>query len=204
MIVSDAPPPLFSVAGESPLGEAAKAGLTRFASQRILGPWRWLPLSTFLAIVGATIAATGVIGAYGGSTDMLAAGSVAALFALFMGSAAAAWYVRRQTVRRWLQRGLVPVNTLSYAIDDEALTIAGTVSTTRLNWAGVSELAPVGRGIGGKGYWIMPAAGLVYYLPRRFFPTPQAETAFLAAMLARMTPQARARSGEARKLTAFE
>ena len=186
------------------MGEAASAGLTRFASQRILGLWRWLPIATFLAIGCVTIALAGVIGSHGGSTDVLAAGGAVALIVLFMGSGAAARYVRRQTVRRWLQRGLVRVNTLSYAIDDEALTIAGTVSTTRLKWAGVSELAPVGRGIGGKGYWIIPAAGLVYYLPRRFFPTPQAESDFLAAMLARMPPQARARSTEARKLTAFE
>ena len=105
--------------------------------------------------------------------------------------------MRRAALARWRLRGLPAQQTIAYVLEDEALVIAGEATVTRVRWRHVSEIAPAGK------YWLLPAGGMFYFLPRRFFQTPEAEIDFVSAMLARMTPAARELSAEARKLTLF-
>ncbi len=196
--MSDAPPAL-SVSGASPLGEARNPSLARAGNRRILGRWRFLGIALLLGLLAVYLGVIGVMIQYDApwqASIPLAIGFFVLLFGLML---VARRIVTRVVVTGWRARGLPDTNTLSYTIDEDALVVAGAASTTRLRWAYVGELAPAG-----KGYWLLPAAGLFYYLPRRFFATPETEAAFINAMLTRMTPAARDRSAEARRLVAFE
>ena len=59
------------------------------------------------------------------------------------------------------------------------------------SWSAVSEVFE------NRGYWIFLAQSAPFFAPKRFFESPAAEKAFLAAALAHMSPDARARSRKA-------
>ena len=88
-------------------------------------------------------------------------------------------------------RGVTNPLPSSFSIEDDALTYDIGQVSTRVSWRVVSEIFRAGP------YWIVLAQGAAHFLPVRYFETPAQEAAFLAAMLARMSPEARARSDEA-------
>lgn len=102
----------------------------------------------------------------------------------------------RMAPKAWLARGVPLQSHVTYRIDDEALTILGATSETRLKWEGLSQVAP------GKGAWLFIGPGLAYFLPLRFFADKAAEKAFLAACFERLGPAAQSRSREVAALVA--
>ena len=61
-------------------------------------------------------------------------------------------------------------------------------SRSEVDWELVTEVLAIGR------YWVVSANSNPFYVPRRFFADQAAEKAFIADLLQRMTPEARARS----------
>ncbi len=63
--------------------------------------------------------------------------------------------------------------------------------TTRFPWTEVSEITP------SRTRWVVVAHYSAWGIPRRFFQDVPAERAFVADVLSRLSPEARARSDEA-------
>ena len=189
--------PVVSVSGVTPLGEGRDLRMNLAGRRRMLGPWRFLTLAVFLGVTAAWIGALAIIAQYR-RNDMAFALSWLAYAVVAVGAAVLARRrIGRAALARWRMRGLPVQQTVRYAIEEEALVVAGETSMLRVRWPYVSEVAPAGR------YWLVAAGGQFYFVPRRFFDTPQAEVDFLGAMLAHMPPAARERSTEVRKLTMF-
>lgn len=189
--------PVLHVGGPSPQGEGQRLGLLRAGRRLMLGRSRFVNLWLFLGATAAFAAAVFTVVEYKlGDAGFYTALGVYAVVGIG-GAVAAKAANGLRIMAQWRARGLPAAQTLTYAIDDEALQIGSDTGVTRISWRYVSEIAPAGK------YWLLPAGGQFYFLPRRFFASPQAEVDFLAAMLARMSPAARERSGQARKLTMF-
>jgi hypothetical protein len=112
-----------------------------------------------------------------------------------------AWIVATRLARRlmagaWRARGLTDTQDATYRVEDDALVFDTPGVQTRLAWTRISEIAP------GAKAWLFIGVGQAYFLPTRFFTDPGGEAAFLAACVERLTPEARARSGEAVALAA--
>lgn len=99
-------------------------------------------------------------------------------------------YCRRMGPKAWMERGVPPLTTVSFRLEGERLVIVGPNSETRLHWSAVSQITR------DKTYWLFIGPGLAYFLPVRFFTDREAEQAFLDACLERLTPEARARTGQ--------
>ena len=75
--------------------------------------------------------------------------------------------------------------------DGHLLNQTGEVET-RTAWRAVSEILRI------EPYWVILAQGGAHYVPRRYFGDIESEKAFVSAILARLTDEARARSDAAR------
>jgi len=104
--------------------------------------------------------------------------------------------IRTNQRKAWAKRGVPVASPVVYRQTEEALVLEGPLTETRLRWAGLTEIAP------GNDAWLFIGQGAAYFLPKRFFADAVAEQAFLEACLARMGPEARARSVEAAALIA--
>jgi len=114
-----------------------------------------------------------------------------------------AWIVATRLARRlmagaWRARGLTPALDATYRVEEDALVFDTPGVQTRLRWTRISEIAP------GAKAWLFIGVGQAYFLPTRFFADPGQERAFLVACFEKLTPEARARSGEVAALVARE
>jgi hypothetical protein len=98
--------------------------------------------------------------------------------------------IRANQRKAWAKRGVPVASSVVYRETEESLIVEGALSEIRLRWAGLTEIAP------GNGAWLFIGQGAAYFLPKRLFADAAAERTFLEACLARMTPEARARSVE--------
>lgn len=79
--------------------------------------------------------------------------------------------------------------------DDHLINRTGEVET-RMAWHVVSDVLRIDP------YWVILAQGGQHYLPRRYFPDPETEKAFIAELLMQLDEDARARSDAARAFVA--
>lgn len=103
--------------------------------------------------------------------------------------------IRANQCRAWGKRGVPTASSVTYRQTEDGLILEGPLTETRLRWAGLTEIAP------GRDAWLFIGQGAAYFLPKRLFVDAAAEQAFLGSCLAKMTPEARARSVEVVALT---
>ncbi len=181
--------PLGIIGGEFRLAETGD--VTRVLRRRLLGWRRYAPWAA-LAILGACLfLMTAVVDAVTPadlrpSTWVAAAGTLCVLTYYLWAS----WW-RAVILRAWRRRGVPDPMPIRVETTNEAMLFAVGEVTTRLPWAEVSELTL------SRTRWVVVAHYSAWGIPRRFFHDAQAERAFVADILSRLSDQARARSGEA-------
>lgn len=114
-----------------------------------------------------------------------------AIIGTFAGQRAGRAWATRVGRRALASRGLQTPVPVCFAISPEGITTRTGRAETRAPWSAVSDLLNAGP------YWVAIIESCPAYLPRRFFATEAAERAFISEMLARMAPEARARSADA-------
>jgi hypothetical protein len=107
-------------------------------------------------------------------------------------------YARGLGPKAWMARGVPAVSPITYRIEDTGLVLDSQTSMTRVSWSGMSQIAP------GNAAWLFIGPGQAWFLPTRLFADRQQERAFLAACFDKLTPEAKARSGEVAALVAKE
>lgn len=100
------------------------------------------------------------------------------------------------TQKSWSKRGVPLASTVTYRLLDDGILFEAPFAATHVKWLGVTEIAP------GRDAWLFITQGAAHFLPRRLFQSKLDESAFLAACLNRMTPEAQGRSVEAAALIA--
>lgn len=186
------------VGGEMQIGEAARFAAR--ASGRLSGHPKPMIIANLVAAL-ATIVPIVAFGVWRSIAEAPAwlwapAVLVAMAFGLWAGPAACRGYTVGVFRRNLADRGL-PVQFQSrFEITDEALICTTGRMRMSADWAAVSDIVQT------EPYWILLAEGHPQFLPRRFFASRAEEKAFLGAILARMAPEARARSGDAVKFAA--
>ena len=155
--------------------------------KRLFGWGRYIWLAHLLLIIVAGLVGQAVI-------DMLIDGGfgVFGFIAIVLGGIPLmARAIRTNQRKAWTKRGVPVVSSITYRQTDEGLVLDGPLTETKLRWKGLTEIAP------GRDAWLFSGQGAAYFLPKRLFIDGAAERDFLAACLARMTPEAQARSVEA-------
>jgi len=186
------------IEGEMQVGEASRyAGR---ASGRLSGHPGPMIVANVVAAL-ATIVPIVLFGIWRSMVDAPAwlwapAVLVAMAFGLWAGPAACRGYTVGVFRRNLAERGLPSQFHSRFEITDEAFVNSTGRMKMSAEWAAVSDIVQTGP------YWILLAEGHPQFLPRRYFASPVEEKAFLSAMLSRMTPEARRRSGEAVKFAA--
>jgi hypothetical protein len=107
-------------------------------------------------------------------------------------------YARTLAPNAWMARGVSASSPITYRIEDTAFVLDSTTSETRVVWSALSQIAP------GNAAWLFIGPGQAWFLPTRLFADRQQERAFLAACFDKLTPEAKARSGEVAALVAKE
>jgi len=98
----------------------------------------------------------------------------------------------RPAMRRALaQRGQAYEQALTFRLTAEGLAFDSGDLAMTAHWSCVTDLYRTRK------YWVFLVQSSAMVLPRRFFASPDAERAFVAEALSRMTGAARARSPEA-------
>lgn len=169
------------VSGEVGVVEAQRAG--HGLAKHLYGKRRFAPWLAFPVYVAVMIAAAQL-------SERIAPGAGIAGILLISGLGFWAWVAwwRNATLQAWRRRGVLDQVTAVYRIEPDSLVIDWSQAHTRLAWSSVSQIAPAREG------WIVIGPGLAYLLPARLFADASAQQAFLAACLARMKPEAAARS----------
>lgn len=181
------------IQGEMQVGEASRyAGR---ASARLSGH----PKPTIIANLAAGLATAVpiiVFGVWQSAVDApawlwLPALPLAMAFGFWAGPAACRRYTVRTFRRNLAERGLDSTFASSITATEEAFVSSTGRMTVTAPWTAVSDLIETDR------YWIFLVEGHPQFLPRRFFTSPADEKVFLQAILSRMSPEARGRSGKA-------
>lgn len=174
------------------------------AAARVVGrrfgcpPWMLLVMLLAGGVVGFVVC---VVGDLAERLFGLPKG-IAPLLDLALGFAAL-WYGVLPAYRRWVTgrfrktlsvRGMPADVPVEVEIGPEGVRQNYGDLVYAARWTRVSDLMRAGE------YWVFVALGQPIYVPRRFFATPEAERAFLAAALDHMDEASRARSPQA---TAF-
>jgi YcxB-like protein len=161
----------------------ADTGLARYGLAIFLG----------VALAGLWgLAAFGVRLAHG--RDALASGAVTTLILVVWGFALVIGYGqwRMWTISRiWLSRGMTNPFAMSYVVDESGLTVRQPGQETHVAWSAVTEVAPARK------HWLLMANMDAYAVPKAFFADADAEHAFIAEAVRRLSPAALARSPEA-------
>lgn len=184
---------LMHIEGEMEIGEASKYAAK--ASGRLSGHPKPLIIANLAAAL-ATVLPLVVFGIWQSAVDApawlwLPILPAAMVFGFWAGPAACRRYTVEMFRRNLAERGLDTTFVSSFTLDDDGLVSSTGRVTMTAQWAAVSDIMRTDR------YWIFLVEGYPQFLPRRFFSSQTEEQAFLAAVLARMLPEARARSGEA-------
>ena len=189
------------ISGDYRLGEATDEEAQKAGGQGEEPGWVfWLFWGFVLACVigGVSVASLvlTVTGLFGEDGPMLAASWGSVLGGL-MGL-----QVARRERERWHQRrleaqGWEPVSPMRVAVTSGGLVVACGPIETRAEWRAVRRLTLAGR------FWVVDINGSQTWIPRRFFAAPELERSFIAAMLARMAPEAAAASPEAVRAAAL-
>lgn len=181
------------VRGDLYIGEAARWAPR--ACSRITGhPWPMLigALITLAGAAAAAVLATVVDIVFAVMEGLWSVTFILLLFASMWPSLAflRRWQLARAR-RALIQRGVQNPLQIRFEVGADVWTyLVGSVET-RGPWSAISEVFPVGP------YWVLMCQGTPQYLAKRHFPDADAEQAFLQAVLARLTPEAKARSKDA-------
>lgn len=125
---------------------------------------------------------------------MMAAGIVAIWISLRLCRGVTVRNFRRSLVARGIPD---PVPT-AFEVTPQNLICRSDGMEYRADWRAVTDLLRVGP------YWVALAQAQPLMMPRRFFPDRAAEREFIGAILDRLEPAARARSGDALRFMAAE
>lgn len=177
------------VVGEVAMAEAQKA--CGPLGKRLFGWSRYIWLVHLALIMVAGLAAQTLI-------DILVEGGFGVfgfIVIVLGGIPLMARAIRANQRKAWAKRGVPVASSVIYRLTEESLVLDGPLTETRLRWTGLTEIAP------GRDAWLFIGQGAAYFLPKRLFVDAAAEQAFLGACLAKMKPEARARSVEAVALT---
>lgn len=98
--------------------------------------------------------------------------------------------------RALARRGQAYEQALTFRMTPEAVAYDLGDVTMSARWSCVTDLYRT------RGHWVFLVQSSAMVLPRRFFPNPEAERAFIAEALSRMTQAARARSPDATRFVA--
>ena len=98
---------------------------------------------------------------------------------------------RRKQLRDFARLGIPLENEATYSILSEGLRLATARITIQPIWEAVDTVEKVSDG------WVIAAEQLTMFVPAESFPDALAERAFIAALAARLTPEARERSPQA-------
>ena len=177
------------ISGEFRLAETGD--VTRVLLRRLLGWRRFAPLAA-LAIFFAGLLMTSAVIAAVAAPDVRASAVIGAdgalcTVALYLW----AWLWRGVILRAWRRRGVPDPMRIRVETTAEAMLFAVGEVTTRFPWMEVSEITP------SRTRWVVVAHYSAWGIPRRFFQDVPAERAFVADVLSRLSPEARARSDEA-------
>jgi len=158
--------------------------------RRILGSARYAVFVLVAAIAALAFASTQIDLALADDGPFGFLADVAPYLVAFVACAYVYWrFIMSRWRRNWLARGLPAELAVSYTVAPDGLHIASALSLTIVFWPALSEVGLE------KDYWLVFGGGaMAYFLPRRFFASPADERAFLAAVLGRLSPPARARS----------
>ena len=173
------------VAGEIAMAEAQKA--CGPLAKRLFGLSRYIWLVYLAMMIVAGLALQTIV-------DILVEGGfgVFGFIAVMLGGIPLMTRAIRANQRKaWAKRGVPIASPVTYRQTEDSLVLEGPLSEIRLRWAGLTEIAP------GNEAWLFIGQGVAYFLPKRLFVDIDGEQGFLEACLARMTPEARARSAEA-------
>ena len=181
------------IEGEMEVGEASRYAAQ--ASGRLSGHPKPMIIANLVAAL-ATVLPILVFGIWQSAVDApawlwLPILPAAMVFGFWAGPTACRRYTVGVFRRNLAERGLDSRFSSSFTINDDGLVSSTGRMTMTAQWAAVSDVLHTDR------YWIFLVEGHPQYLPRRFFTSPAEERAFLAAVLSRMLPEARDRSGEA-------
>lgn len=182
------------ISGTIHIGEAsAKAAkaMTRFTGH----PWPliWSNVAGLVFVAAAIFGFSAISQAYG----LPSWGWLVTLLTALVGGI---WVTMAVCLRLALQtfkaalavRGVVdPLPVVIELTDTHLINQTGDVET-RMVWRAVSEVLRI------EPYWVVMAQSGAHYLPRRYFTDVESERVFVAALLAHMSEEARARSDAAR------
>lgn len=167
---------------------------TKLLARHAYGLWRfaWVGLVVlFIVLFVFAIWLAGKVGPWagGGETLVLAGLLVCAASAVFMLQR----LVNQIGYRRWYARGVSSHVTFTYAVTVEGLVMSSEHGRAIVFWSSFNEVAV------DRHNWALISAGVVYFVPRRFFADNSEERAFVSAVLSQLTPDAQARSERAYK-----
>ena len=174
------------ISGEMTIGE------TRFAQpalQKILLGWRRFG---YLVYFGLLVFILFVVGELGKYLPGPIAGSpfepillMAAVFGVWRGYV---WWARTSVTAGWRRLGAPDLSKVTFEAAPDAFVIDTPGYKVSIPWNGVLMVGP------DRSYWIFMIRGLAYCVPKRFFASPDAESAFLDQVWAALPPEAQARS----------
>ncbi|MEN3749627.1 YcxB family protein [Sphingomonas sp. HF-S3] len=93
-----------------------------------------------------------------------------------------------------VERGQAVEATLAFRLSVDGLSYGYENVTMTARWPALTDVFRT------RDHWVFLVQGTAMVLPRRFFATPEAERAFIAAAVARMSEPARGRSPDAAAL----
>lgn len=182
------------VSGSAYVGEAAAKAAKGMA--RLTGhPWPMI----WSNVAGGVFVVV-VLSLVGALTESRLLPAWTWLAALAVGIVGGIWLtmtVCRRLMLRTFKAALVsrhvtnPLPVVIEMTEDHLINRTGDVET-RMSWGVVSDVLRIDP------YWVILAQGGPHYLPRRYFPSPDSEQAFIMALLSHLTEEARARSDAAR------
>lgn len=166
------------------------AGLAYIRARRGLSPRQTLMIVLVCILVFAIPAGTW----FAGWWQPVVVTLEAAVVGLIVGMLIVRWLKGVTTRKALAARGQSYDHPLTLRLTPEGLVydLADVMLTAR--WNCVTDLYRTGK------YWVFLFQTSAMVLPRRFFPTPEAERAFIAEALSRMPQAARGRSPDAVKL----
>lgn len=118
---------------------------------------------------------------------------VATFLAAMLSLTAISRWNGRAIVKAQVARGQSARMPAVYDFDETGYCVRTPGQMTRTDWPAVSEVALL------RGKWLF-FGPTTFFLPRRLFESPAAERETVAFILARLSPEAQARSKEARAL----
>jgi hypothetical protein len=174
--------------GSAPVEETLTAGTG--LARRLYG-WRRFSFFIYIAVLAAEAGVwMGLPDAVGMNGSLAGLGLAATTVLIIFGYVR---WCRSLGPRGWARLGASPAVNLRYEVGDSGIEITSSSGVvTSMPWSAMLSLCRE------RTLWLLiTTGGGTFYLPRRFFTDAVQEKTFVTCCLENMSPDARARSGEA-------